>query len=447
VSVSSAKTIYTTETDELLKNPGKGWMTMFKPAIRDGNLPNDIPSTLYYVRINWEQVHIGPDQYNFKPLDSAVADALAGGQQVMIRLMPVWEQGNSPLWMREAGFRGYTCAGKWSADLDDPRVQAHISKLLEEMGKRYNDNPGVHSMEINFLGMYGEGHFYECPNVPMPSHATQAWLVEEHYKCFPDLPIIGPIHAQEPAQYTTTYMYQNYGKSRGAGVFFDGWGDPPHINTKYPAWLRKITGSQDPDIWEKGVMKLEPSGVMNNWGSTNVRNALNWALDYHGSFIGNKNSPIPSENKDDVKNTLKRLGYRLVLRKVEHPESVGVGQNLAVDLDIENLGVAPPYRDYYLAVRLKQGSRIEKLSSTTSVKFWLPGSHTAHLSLPVAASLPQGTYEVAVGVVSPHNNEPAILMPIQGRESSGWHTVSSCFIGNSKAIPSPPTGLKVEASK
>lgn len=442
-----AKTTYTTETDELLKNPGKGWMTMFKPAISDSNLPDDIPSTLYYVRINWEQVHTGPDQYNWGPLDSAIENAMRGGQQVMIRLMPIWSGGSSPDWMRQQGFNGYSCEGGWSADLDDPNVQRHISKLLFEMGKRYDKDPGVHSIEINFFGVYGEGHYYECPNHPMPSRDTQAWLVDEHYTNFPTPPIIGPIHAQEEEQYATIYMYQQYGNTRGAGVFFDCWGDNSHTNSKYGAWLERITGSFNPDIWEKGIMKLEPCGVMNDWGSNNVRKALQWALDNHASFIGNKDSQIPSDVKQDVKETLKRLGYRLVLRKAEHPERIKAGNTLDATLTFENIGVAPPYNDYYLAAQIRNssGDAVKTYISNISVKFWLPGNHVKTLSTPVPLDLANGTYHLAIGIVSLYDNKPAIKMPIQGRESSGWHPVSSFLIDSSTPTPKPkpPTGLEI----
>ena len=425
---AAAKIVNPQETDELLKNPGKGWMSMFKAASQDSELPSDIPSTLYYVRINWEDVHIGPDQYSWARLDSAIADAQADGQQVMIRLMPVWGGGNSPLWMRDAGYNGYNCnvgGGKWSADLDDPNVQAHIDKLLQEMGKRYDDNPGVHSMEINFLGVYGEGHYYECPNIPMPTIETQIWLVNEHYLYFPHLPIIGPIHVQEEEQYTPIHMYRQYGQTRGAGIFFDCWGDATHMSSKYLSWLERITGQQNSDIWEKGIMKLEPCSLP----SSDIPTSLQWALDIHATFIGNKDHSFPTSYKEHIKETLKKLGYRLVLRKLEHPDSVGAGENLNLQLEFENIGVAPPYRDYYLAVRLKQGSITEKIISDTSVKFWLPGTHNIELSVSVPSSLSSGSYDLAIGIVSPYTDEPILLMPIQGRESSGWHPLSTITIG------------------
>ena len=175
------------ETNELLKNPGKGWMTMFKAAVNDDRLLPEIPSSLYYLRINWSTVHTGIDEYNWFPIDQAIREAQRGGQQIMLRLMPVWEAGNSPLWMRQIGFGGYTCnlkGNKWVADLDDPRVQYQITKLLREMGERYDRHPGIHSMEISFLGVYGEGHFNECRHIPMPKIETQRWLVDEHYRHF-----------------------------------------------------------------------------------------------------------------------------------------------------------------------------------------------------------------------------------------------------------------------
>jgi hypothetical protein len=66
--------------------------------------------------------------------------------------------------------------------------------------------------------------------------------------------------------------------------------------------------------------------------------------------------------------------------------------------------------------------------SDISVKFWLPGIHDKLLEIPVDSSLAPGIYAVAVAIVWPHDHSPAILMPIENREASGWHLVSSVTI-------------------
>lgn len=429
---TEAVVIYPIETAELLANPGKGWMTMFKAAIEDRHLPPDIPSALFYLRIKWESVHIGPDKYNWNPIERAIQKAQRGGQQIMIRLMPIWKEGNSPLWMKHLGFKGYHCnlnGTKWVADLDDPRVQIQISKLLQKMGERYDQHPGVYCVEINFLGIYGEGHFNTCQHIPMPKKKTQQWLADAHYAYFPHLPIVGPIDSSR-GKHITKYMYEKYGQARGAGIFMDAWGDYSrrynHMEIRYPRWLTVIHGSKLWDSWERGIIKLEPSNVMNRWES-NIPRSMEWALDKHASFIGNKNAAFPYEYKNEIKIALKKLGYRLVLRKFEHPDMVSSGSIMRIKMEFENIGVAPPYRDYYLAVQLR-GSKTETHVSDKSIKFWLPGKHNEQITFTIPSSLPPGNYEIAIGIVSPFDEQPIIQMPIQGKDSKGWYPLSKVSI-------------------
>jgi len=430
-SFAYAVVVNPVETDELLKNPGKGWMTMFEAAIHDSTLPNDIPSSLFYYRPSWDKFHTGPDQYDWSGIDRAIEDAQAGGQQIMLRMMPVAAGSSSPGWMRDAGYNGWSCDGGWHADLSDPNVREHVSKFLQALAERYDDHPGFHSIEINFHGCWGEGNAAcGCPAAILGDEETQRWLADEHYRYFQTLPIIGPSDTANNVM-ITKYMVEEYGDMRGAGIFMDCWGDYDlygswsHMNDGYPKWLNFIHNGAEWDSWKQGIWKLEPCGTMDLWGADDVRNALQWALDNHGTFIGNKDANIPSENIDDVKETLKTIGYRLVLREAEFPGTVT--GSLELRLDIENIGVAPPYRDYYLAVEL-HGAQNQKFVSDESVKFMQPGTSTFNIEVPL--TVPEGSYDLAVAIVYPFDEEPAILMPIEGRESSGWHPVGSLIVGH-----------------
>ena len=299
------------------------------------------------------------------------------------------------------------------------------------MGARYDQNPGVYGVEINLLGIYGEGHFNNCPDIPMPKEKTQQWLADVHYANFPHQPIIGPIDSSRGKE-ITRYMYEKYGHAHGAGIFMDAWGDYSrrydHMEVKYPKWLTVIHGSEFWDSWERGIIKLEPSNIMNQWRN-DIPRSLQWALDRHASFIGNKNAEFPYDYKDKIRTALKRLGYRLVLRKLEHSDPVSKGSTMRIKLEFENIGVAPPYRDYYLAFQLR-GSKTETYVSNKSIKFWLPGKHNEQISFAIPKTLPPGNYEIAIGIVSPFDQQPIIQMPIRGKDGGGWYPLSKVFISN-----------------
>jgi hypothetical protein len=454
-----AKTVYPTETDEFLSNPGMGWMTMWKPASSDGNVPSGVTSSTYYFREYWEIIHTGDDQYEWWKIDNEIEKAMASGQQLMINIAPSGDCHSSPEWIKnDDRFTGYSYQYKdtgcveWVADLDDPDVQNQISKFLTQMGNRYDQHPGVDSIEISFFGLWGEGHFWQAcrtdrsgcdPDdyVPLPSQSTLRWLADQHYANFPNTPIIGPIGCSIE-KIITKYIYETYGETRGAGIFFNCWGDYTddssgwnHMEDGYPTSLNCMHSGSNWDSWKKGPRKLEPCGTMLNWPKEDIPRALQWALDNHAGYIGNKHDPVPSGYHDDVRETLKRLGYRLVLKKVQHPDNVNSGQNLQVTLGFENKGVAPPYNDYYLAIQLRDsaGNPAQTFISEESIKFWLPvnevGTITKTLYIPISSIISQGSYSLAVGITSPYDQKPKIKMAIQGRESSNWHPVSSVHVG------------------
>lgn len=65
----------------------------------------------------------------------------------------------------------------------------------------------------------------------------------------------------------------------------------------------------------------------------------------------------------------------LVIRSVEHEARAKVGGTTTVSIQWENAGVAPPYRDYRLAIRLRPGDSKTGPSdyvTDTSIRGWLP---------------------------------------------------------------------------
>ena len=52
------------ETDEILANPGMGWETFQSRAKDDKNLPDWIPSTIYYIRWGWIELEPQPGKLN-----------------------------------------------------------------------------------------------------------------------------------------------------------------------------------------------------------------------------------------------------------------------------------------------------------------------------------------------------------------------------------------------
>jgi hypothetical protein len=118
------------------------------------------------------------------------------------------------------------------------------------------------------------------------------------------------------------------------------------------------------------------------------------------------------------------MGYRLALRKFTLPQIAKPGSKFTYTSWWENLGVAPCYKDFKLALRLKGQGRTEVFVTDADIRTWLPGDSLFDGSFVVPEDLPSGIYEFDLALVDPADNEPKIQLAIEGRKSDGWYAVS-----------------------
>ena len=127
-----------------------------------------------------------------------------------------------------------------------------------------------------------------------------------------------------------------------------------------------------------------------------------------------------------VENCLRLLGYRFVVRSVEHPAEVERGKTVEVKLEWENVGVAPCYADYRPALALVDGAgkRSAVALSEAKVCDWLPGKRSLVERIAVPAELAPGEYGLQLAVVDPSTREPVVRLAIAGRCDDGWYPIS-----------------------
>jgi hypothetical protein len=104
-------------------------------------------------------------------------------------------------------------------------------------------------------------------------------------------------------------------------------------------------------------------------------------LSHHATYIQNKGTAIPQPWLPEVQRVLRQIGYRLVLRELKHPQVVPSDSTFKISMQWENVGVAPPYWDYHLAVRLKQGNTTQVFSKLFSIKGWQPGKRNENVEV------------------------------------------------------------------
>jgi hypothetical protein len=159
-----------------------------------------------------------------------------------------------------------------------------------------------------------------------------------------------------------------------------------------------------------------------------VKYIFDQSLKWHITSFNAKSSPVPPEWQDLVNDWLKRMGYRFVLRRFTYPDAVSQNGKLPFTSWWENKGVAPCYKDFTLAVRLKTSDREAVFVSDAKVKDWMPGDIVYDNSFFVPGDFPEGICDIQVAIVDNMKHEPRISLAIDGKRNDGWYQLGKIKI-------------------
>ena len=404
-------------------NPGTRWSeqgpeTRLQPASSKPDFPE---ASLAYFRWFWSQLEPEPGKYRWDIIDLALEQARQHNQKLDFRVMP-YDQGHPlPEWYRNSGARrANKPADKdgniWSPDAGDPLYLKHWGALVAAAGARYDGHPYLNSVDISSVGYWGEGWGPYLPDWP-----TQKALIDIYFEAFKRTPLL--MNFDEPHALA-------YGAGRGAGWRLDCWGDlggrgkgMMHMLDMYPQQIVR-TGIQE--VWQRSPVSLETCGTPASWKQWGYKDAdidyiLAQALRWHATSINIKSTAIPPEWKQQFTEFQKKIGYRLVLRKLEYPKSVKAGQMMPLSMWWLNAGAAPLYGDYTLAIAIGEAV----IRTPADLKKWLPGDALFESTLYVPETLRPGACRLRVAILDARSGQPAIRLAIQGRQPDGWYDLGA----------------------
>ena len=417
-----------TETDELLASPGMGWQTFHRFADDDPNL-GDLPSGSAYFRLYWRDIEPTDGEIDFAQFDELLERARNAGQKLAFRVMCVGTDRDAmhvPDWLRALGCPGwefmYGDRGpvRWTPDMDSELFQDRHFRLIRELGRRYDGHPDLDLVDMGTVGLWGEWHM-SGTGLDVPSAETRRTIIDTYIAAFPTTPKVMLIgDADGMVQATSASCGWRADCLGDMGGFSDDWN---HMEGMYPIRIRETNAEE---AWRRGPVAFETCWDMRKWAAEDwdIRHIFDYALDYHASYLNNKSAPIPDGGLPEVERLLRRLGYRLVLRSLTHPTTMRVGETHTVQMTWANVGVAPPYHDYRVAVRLRaEGGEATAHVTDATVRGWLPGEHGVTTTIAVTDEIAAGEYSLDVGVVAPTTRAADVPIAIAGRLADGWYSV------------------------
>lgn len=416
--------------DEL--NEGMGWTEGFPIEYQDfdGNLENkDHPMTsIVYFRVYWKFMEPEMHQYNWAMIEKALKTAHDRGQTLIIRIAPYGtdKERDIPAWYRAmVGERDEWLpnGSGWRVDPEDPRYAQYFGKMISELGRRFDGHPDLESVDLSIVGFWGEGRGSE-----LLTQNTRKALVDAYTDNFKETPLIMLLTDEKTNRYGLSQSNVGWRVDCVGDLGFwaneqDGW---THMYRYYP-WSIINFGMED--AWKSAPVSLEICGTLKSWKkeqgytSKEVDYIIDETLKWHISSFNAKSSGVPPEWQPQIDRWLNKMGYRFVLRNFAYPEYARSNEKLLFKSWWENKGVAPCYKKYLLAIRLKSNDRTEVMVTDANINSWLPGDNIYDDSVFVPLDMPANDYELQVGLVDKQSNEPQINLAIEGRDSEGWYTI------------------------
>jgi hypothetical protein len=200
-----------------------------------------------------------------------------------------------------------------------------------------------------------------------------------------------------------------------------------HMYDYYPEAIINF-GMQD--AWKKAPVSLEVCWVMQYWKDKgwDLDYIIDQSLKWHISSFNAKSSAVPAEWWPQVNRWLKRMGYRFVLHRFTFPPAVQSGSKLEFTSWWENKGVAPCYRTFPLALRLRGDGNGVVLATNADVTSWLPGDIVHDGAVAVPPGLREGEYDLELALLDPIFQQPKVKLAIEGLQPDGWYRLGKIKI-------------------
>lgn len=437
------------ESDEWLPNPHRGTATFqrfngdllypdehwndqdgpvtFPPAVTFEN-KNYAKTTVAYCRWIWALVEPKEGEYHWDMIDGALRTAHERGQTLQIRIQPYVGRENIPSWYWDLGGekdpKSHDKKGKltWEIDHNDPLYLKHWGRLIQALGKRYDGHPDLESVDIAYGGSCGEMGGNATPK-------TAQKLVDIYLDSFQKTQLISMVGTPGCA-YGSRFPRLGwrgdcFGDYRKIGDYKTPVGFTwNHMYDEYP---HCIIEDGVADRWKTAPVILETCWTMGHWAKEDwdIDMIFRQGLKYHASYFMPKSCAIPEQYREKFEAFDRRLGYRFALRQALLPFDVKRGKKMSFNLLVENVGVAPIYHKYPVAIRFRQKEQEAIVPFDVDIREWLPGDAILHENIEIPEKFEDGEVFVDLAILDEKLEHPKVFFAMKEKLKDGWHPLTS----------------------
>jgi hypothetical protein len=424
------------EYEGFLKIPGVGFQEFFDLGFPRTNYKFHHGS--FYIRQRWSDFEPQEGVYAFGLVDGWLEECRKRGMALCLRFGDVagagWGDPHSvPKWLRDRpdvkvydyDYRGTTY---YTVDIGEPAVWQRLERLVRAFAERYDGHPDLALIEIGHVGLWGEWHNYVARHL-LPSQEVCNAVIDLYHEVWKETPLTinddANYYVLDEAKWTVTSFFPRIAQYGRCGWRGDGFGSGAGEEYDFHKKAYWPLHNAYPDLWRNGPVGLEPLVTFGDTG-TSPKEAIDDAIAWHTTHIHNKWAVIPDAWLPEIERLMKVVGFRLVLRNLYFTRLVAPeGFGLAINMDWENTGIAPPYRDHRIALRLRDiNDKVHAVTITgESIKGWLPGKKNISVKYEFPNDLPEGDYSLEMGLVFHSSIGHDIPIANQGRTREGWYVL------------------------
>ncbi|MCW8131595.1 MAG: DUF4832 domain-containing protein [Planctomycetota bacterium] len=373
-------------------------------------------TTLSYCRWLWSVIEPKKGEYRWDVIDGALNAARARGQTLQLRVQP-YINDDMPAWFWSMGGKTDPKASRREPDHNHPSYLKHWGEFLRAFAKRYDGHPVLESFDIAYGGACGE-----CGG--NTNRATAKKLVDVCMKGFKKTPLISML-GTFGCEYASKFTQIGWRADCHGDMRVEGRGYVPEglcWNHMFDAYPKEVFENGVSETWKTAPVTLETCWTVGYWENKgwDIDWILEQGLKYHASVFMPKSSYMPEKWRERLDAWDRRLGYRFALRQMILPLEAKPGTRAKYTLFVENLGCAPIYRDYPLALRFTQGTSSEIVKLPTAPRSWMPENNYATGSFAIPKKLKRGTAAVSIGIVDGKTLAPRVLFANEGYKGDGW---------------------------
>lgn len=355
--------------------------------------------------------------------------------------------------------------GNWGAHVDtadknkpitggyfDPSFPDRVKKLVEKLGKAWDNDPRVAYVEMGIIGEWGEQHdpdlsTYWAPH-DEPDHVANRTWIPGMEKVLGDA--FTKVFKNKKVMVRYAYEFKDY----AFGIYWDSWSQPEEEVRGY-AEMRKLG-----DRW-----KTQPIGgeITWNWGTLGKFKSFEQVVtdpefykltmkqirNLHCNHLGGI-TWANFDNKDfkvAAGQLQKAMGYRFVLNTAAYTPRVDNGKMLNIRFELSNTGSSPFYYNWPVQVVLLEPRTLQPVWRSTLKKVdiskWMPGDewNEAQQQYSIAApvytigqqiklnGVSKGKYILALSINDPAGNKPSIRFANTSYLAGGYTALGMIGVG------------------